>query len=54
MHRKASIQQDPRPVINGPGSVGDCGITGLNGRLYFVVAFFVSVSVRRGNIVFGS
>jgi len=52
VHQKASVQQDPGPVINGTGSVGEVGITGRSGRWCFVVGFFVSVTVSRGNIVF--
>lgn len=51
---KASIQQDPEPAVNGTSSVGDVDTTGFNGRLCFVVGFFVSVTVSRGDIVFGS
>lgn len=51
--QEASTHQNLGPLINGSGSVGVVGITGLTESLCFA-GFFVSVSVIKGNAAFAS
>lgn len=51
--QEASTHQNLGPLVNGSGSVGVVGVTGLTESLCFA-GFFVSVSVIKGNAAFAS